>query len=204
MLLEKGRWCLPLLWIGNNLSNSIQKIKWIKPIIITNTILTIALFSFKIGNIKEKSNKYKNNTIIINNNVKNNISNKPYVDSIINLGLNKLNVKNVNIIVKEFDKNNSTNNYLAYVKKYNENDYVIWIDKMSKDKTILILSHELIHVNQYYTKQLIIKESTIYWNNKIYNLNDNEDYYQRPWENEAYYNEKKLYHFILLELYERN
>jgi hypothetical protein len=202
VLLKKGRWYNPLLWIRNYLSNNIQKIKWIKPLIITYTSLTIAFFSFNFVKIKEKSYKYKNSTIIINNNVINDISNKPYIDSVINIGLNNLNISGINVIVKEFNNNSNNTNYLGYVKKYNDNDYIIWIDKMTKDKIILILSHELIHIKQYHTKQLMIKNSNVFWNNQIVYINDYDDYYQRPWENEAHYNEKKLYYFIKSKLNE--
>ena len=202
MLIKIGRLYNPLLWIRNYLSNNIQKNNWLKPLIFLYTLLTFALFSYKIDYIKEKYNTPKKNSIILRNNINNNIKNKPYVDSTIKIGLKKLNIIGVNIIVKELIHDQRTENYLAYVKKYNDIDYVIWIDDMSKDKTILTLSHELIHINQYYTKQLIIEDNNIYWEHKKYYVKENLNYYLRPWEYEASINEKKLYYLIKEKLNE--
>lgn len=195
MLFKKGRCSLNLLWVRRTLSNNIQKINWIKPLITLYILLSIVLFSFKIDYNKEKSNFSKNNTNIITNNIKN----KPYVDSIIKIGLKNLNIIGVNVTVKELIHNERTENYLAYVKKYNNDDYVIWVDNMPQDKTIQTLSHELIHIKQYYTKQLIIDAENIYWEHKPYYIKENDNYYLRPWEYQAYLNEKNLYLSIKIE-----
>lgn len=182
MLWEKERLFSTLLWIRRNLSNNIQKLKWIIPKLITYTTLTIVLFSFKIGDNYEKSYFYKNNTI-------NTFDNNSFIDSVLTVGLNEFDIKNINITVRKLQNNDE---YLAYVKKYDNNNYVLWLSDISKDKTILVLSHELIHINQYYFNRLNMKNGTIFWNNKIYVVPINQDYYQRPWEIEAYVNERKL------------
>ena len=141
MLWEKERLFSTLLWIRTNLSNNIQKLKWIIPKLITYTTLTIALFSFKIGDNYEKSYFYKNNTI-------NTFDNNSFVDSVLTVGLNEFDIKHINITVRKLQYNDE---YLAYVKKYDNNNYVLWLSAIPKEKTILVLSHELIHINQYYS-----------------------------------------------------
>jgi hypothetical protein len=141
VLWEKERLFSTLLWIRTNLSNNIQKLKWIIPKLITYTTLTIALFSFKIGDNYEKSYFYKNNTI-------NTFDNNSFVDSVLTVGLNEFDIKHINITVRKLQYNDE---YLAYVKKYDNNNYVLWLSAIPKEKTILVLSHELIHINQYYS-----------------------------------------------------
>lgn len=196
MLCKKGGEFKNLSWMRASLSNNIQKFNKNFLKITISIILTLSLFSFKIGNIKEKYNEYENNTINDNNIVINNKLKKTYLDSVVNIGLHELEIKNITVIIRDLtDDIKSTLpsdiTYFALVKKY-DNNYVIWIDDMNRTNSIKILSHELIHIQQYNNKRLIINNSNIYWEQKEY-LNINYvNYYNRPWENEAFKKQSDL------------
>lgn len=62
--------------------------------------------------------------------------------------------------------------------------------------------HELLHLNQIYTKKLSCSRGKIFiWENKTYNIDQlnltYEDYQNLPWELDVVYKEKKLLNQIL-------
>ena len=99
-------------------------------------------------------------------------------------------IKNITVIIRDLDNNIKSTlpndiTYLAIVKKY-DNCYVIWIDEMNKANSIKILSHELVHIQQYNNKKLMINNNKIYWEQKEYFNIEYVNYNNRPWENEAF------------------
>lgn len=156
-------------------------------------VILFYLFSI-FSSIGEKP--FKQQKLEITNIVHNN-TNKPYIDSVIHVGLDKLEISNINITIYKLTDNVrynvGDNNIKAFIKKFDK-DYVIWIDNLTREETITVLSHELIHLQQYENKKLIIKEDHVIWDNeeyygyRLYNL----EYHNRPWETEAYNKQYQL------------
>ena len=69
---------------------------------------------------------------------------------------------------------------------------IIYIDNFSRDEYITILSHELIHLKQYYNGELKINSTDVIWKGDIIDLTL-YTYENRPWEREAFDNENKIY-----------
>ena len=73
-----------------------------------------------------------------------------------------------------------------------DDTYIIYVDNnMNRSQYITTFSHELIHLKQYYTKELIVKNNITIWKGQQINLN-NVVYQDRPWEIEAFSNQKDL------------
>ena len=74
------------------------------------------------------------------------------------------------------------------------NQYTIWIDEMGQDESIKVLSHELIHLEQYRNREIVLEEYYIVWRGINYTYGDIErmDYLKRPWEIDAINKSKKL------------
>lgn len=74
---------------------------------------------------------------------------------------------------------------------------VVISSTMGRRKTLEILAHEMVHVKQYVTGQLMdyVYGSMVRWNGKkmLYDDNDVERYYDSPWEIEAYGRQLGLY-----------
>lgn len=70
-------------------------------------------------------------------------------------------------------------------------------------ESIIVLTHELIHLSQLFTKKLQYKTNNIViWENKLYDLTDAtklsyEEYQQLPWELDVAAREKDLLRFLL-------
>lgn len=82
-------------------------------------------------------------------------------------------------------------------------EFQITIDKtLTEEETLLALAHEMVHLKQYAKgelKDIFRPARMIKWRGERY-LTDGVDYWEQPWEIEAYGREKGLYfkflHFI--------
>ena len=130
-----------------------------------------------------------------------------YLDSIVYVGLNEMNLDSIAITIKQISPEvqamfDSESQLKAHIIG-KENQYIIFVDEMSRDEAIKVLSHELIHLKQYYTKKLILEKDKVYWDGReIYQTEINEtEYNRRPWEAEAFAGQRSLENKIREILY---
>jgi predicted metallopeptidase len=136
-----------------------------------------------------------------------NRTDRNYLDSIVYVGLNELNLDSVAVTIRQispevqamFDSNSQLKAHI--IGKGNQ--YIIFVDEMSRDEAIKVLSHELIHLKQYYTKKLILEKDKVIWDGReVYQNEINETKYeQRPWEAEAFAGQRGLENKIREILY---
>lgn len=164
--------------------------KWI---IIILVILIIGVIIWLISKQKEK---YFKPIAIENNNIFNRVSNKTYLDTIAYAGIKSLNLQGLIIVIKPLTdevKNNFSSEFdlKAYIIGQDDT-YIIYVDtNLSKSEYISTFSHELIHLEQYYTKKLIMNNNIPIWKGEQMNLN-NIKYQDRPWEIEAFSKQRDL------------
>ena len=168
--------------------------KWIITILIGITILGIVIWL----TTKKKEQNFKN-IVISDNNIMNTIKEKPYLDTIVYAGIKGLDLKGLvitidplsNDIKKRFSSESENLELKAFIIG-DENTYIIYVDNnLTRKDYIYTFSHELIHLKQYYTKEFIMKNNIPYWNGKELKIN-NIAYQDRPWEIEAFANQKDL------------
>jgi predicted metallopeptidase len=130
-----------------------------------------------------------------------------YLDSIVYVGLNEMNLDSIAITIRQISPEvqamfDSESQLKAHIIG-KENQYIIFVDEMSRDEAIKVLSHELIHLKQYYTKKLILEKDKVYWDGEeIYQREINEtEYERRPWEAEAFAGQRGLENKIREILY---
>jgi len=122
-----------------------------------------------------------------------NLTNRTYLDTIVESGLQSLKIDTVTVVIKNIDKSSIVINgedidLKAYIV-VNNDTYYIFIGDYSRNESITILSHELIHLRQYYDKMLLISRTGVYlWLGDVIDIS-NMDYNQRPWEIEAFDNQ---------------
>jgi len=172
------------------MKNTIIKYTWI-----IFLILLLIFGIYKLSTRKERTFKIVQ---IDKHNFIQNKTDKLYLDSIVHVGMNELGINGTYIIIrsltKETKKQFSTDIELkAYIKGLGK-QYVIWVDDMGRDETITVLSHELIHLRQYYNGKLVVSDELIKWNNQIIPVNELStiEYNARPWEIEAFQEQKYL------------
>lgn len=155
-----------------------KKTLWI---ILAVVLLTLSLILL-IG--KEQTFKIIN---FSNENGVRNTAEKQYLDTIVQVGLDKLELKGITVLVEPMKQNLEIGDYdvEAYIVG-NSNQYIIFIKPMSRDKSIEVLSHELIHLFQSERGKLQKRSNYLIWEGDTI-LNPNEiEYGNRPWEKEAF------------------
>ena len=126
------------------------------------------------------------------------------MDTIVYVGLDSSGSCNINLEVKKLSeeaKKNFSSEYELEGLIYGVgNRFVLWIKDGSRDEHIRIVSHELIHLRQYVSKQLIYDGFYVYWNLAKYDLKET-DYPSRPWEADAFEKQVPLERKIRSALY---
>lgn len=84
---------------------------------------------------------------------------------------------------------------------YQDGVSYVFIDKMTRDEAILVMSHEFQHIQQYDSKRLkLIGPGKVVWLGDTIDVLT-LDYNDRPWEKEAFNNERNFKEDLLKLLY---
>lgn len=156
-------------------------------------LLLIGLVIYFLSNQKERTFK---RVTLSHNNIITNKTSKSYLDTLVSEGLDVLGLRGEYVMIKDMNPTlrsalGPDNELRAYIIG-ERNQYVIYIDDLNREESLTILSHELIHLEQYSSDRLIRMEDTfIMFEGKVYNVNDIA-YKNRPWEIEAFKNETDL------------
>jgi hypothetical protein len=156
-------------------------------------LLLIGLVIYFLSNQKERTFK---RVTLSHNNIITNKTSKSYLDTLVSEGLDVLGLKGEFVMIRDMNPSlrgalGSDNELRAYIIG-ERNQYIIYIDDLDRQESLTILSHELIHLQQYSSGRLIRMEDTfIMFDGTVYNVNDIA-YRNRPWENEAFKKETGL------------
>jgi hypothetical protein len=130
-----------------------------------------------------------------------NTANKDFYDEVVQVGLRELGMDSMIVSIKQItqsskDKFDTDTELRAHILPNGSrgNNYVIWIDDMGRFESIVVISHELIHLAQYQNKELIIEKDGVVWKGIKFTYQDISyiDYRTRPWERDAFNKEKTL------------
>ena len=130
-----------------------------------------------------------------------NRTDKEFYNEVVQVGLRELGMDSVIVSIREITQEAKDNfdidtELRAHILPNGSrgNNYVIWIADMGRYESIVVLSHELIHLKQYQNKELIIEEDGIVWKRIKFTYQDisHIDYMIRPWERDAFNKDKAL------------
>lgn len=153
---------------------------------IISVVVLIAIVILISANKNEE--EYFNQVELSENNFVLNSTELSYYDTIIKVGLDAAGLKGISVNVLEISdvsKNAFDGELKAHIKLFN-GQYYLFIDKFDRIDAIEIISHEIVHIDQYNSTNLIYESGTIiYWLGKEYDV-ANLDYDRRPWEQDAF------------------
>jgi hypothetical protein len=135
-----------------------------------------------------------------------NSSSLDFADTIVYAGLNAMGMDNMIVRIKDLDIASQRElsldiSYDAYIQYQDNTTYNMYVSSMDRDKSLTTISHELIHLKQYYDKRLVIVDNDIViWEGQPISLSVVE-YNYRPWEIEAFDKQKELENKIRKILY---
>jgi uncharacterized protein YjaZ len=128
-----------------------------------------------------------------------------YYDTILHVGLSEAGLENLILSVYPLSENAIQNfreqggDLAAHVREQ-DGYYYLFISPTSKSESITIIAHEIIHVLQYESDRLKFSDGLVTWEGETYLLNELK-YDFRPWEAEAFNQERKLANQISSILY---
>ena len=164
-----------------------------KILIIGSVLLALTLLVvFSFNNSDTEGEHFKEISLSENNSVINKEL-PAYYDTIISVGLDAAGISGVYVVVGQLTdaaKEQFNGELKAHIRFYN-GVYYLFTNEMDKAEAIRVISHELIHINQYNTGQLIYDDGEITWNGEKYDLST-LDYDYRPWEKDAFDREGDL------------
>jgi hypothetical protein len=180
-----------------------QKWKWV----IVGIIAIIVVFA--IWRAFNAEDRFFDKVELTQDNYVRNTTNLPYLDTVIKVGLDVLEIKNSSIFARPLTiKNDGDIDYKAHILSNNLNhgtikQYLIEIDKTNRTNIIRNLSHELIHLRQYQSGTLTVTKDYVIWKGDTIK-NNIPDYFNRPWEVEARKDGRVLENSIRDILYPKN
>ena len=139
-----------------------------------------------------------------------NYTDRLYLDTIVKVGLKQMGLDD-NIVVSirpisdEVQQRFDSEMILQAHIMGKGNQYALFVDDMSRYEAIKVISHELVHLKQYRSEKLILNKNSVIWDGREYSeweIN-NMDYMRRPWEREAYDEQRWLSSTLNELLYER-
>jgi hypothetical protein len=156
-------------------------------------LIVIGLAIYLLSNQKQQT--FKKVTLSRNNIISNKTS-KSYLDTLVSQGLDVLGLKGEYVMIRTMDPSlkgalGADTELRAYIIG-ERNQYIIYIGDLDRQESLTILSHELIHLQQYTSGRLIrMEDRFMMFDGEVYNV-DNIEYKNRPWENEAFKKETDL------------
>ena len=139
-----------------------------------------------------------------------NVTEPKYLDTIVSVGLDVLGVESTFISISHLPENikdqfgfaNPDTQLQAFILSDDSDLFRIYFDKIDKETAITVMSHELIHLKQYYDSKLKVdlKAQTAEFMGKSYNLQE-IPYAERPWEKDAYDNQNDVANKLKKRLY---
>ena len=161
-----------------------MKNKW-SILFVVFLLLLVALAIF----LSIKPEKTFNVIELSNKNLVSNRGSKTYLDTIVQVGLDQMGIEGETVIVKEQPVARDLGDEFeseAYII-YQKGQSIIFITpRINRMSAIEIISHELIHLEQYRKDRLqILKGGYVCWENDTIDITTTP-YDKRPWEDEAF------------------
>ena len=168
-----------------------MKNKYIKIIIIAVILFFVLLLLIsRLSSQKEES--FKLIELPTNNSITNNVY-PMYYDSVLLVAMNQMDIDGYSVVINklsDISKNQFDGELKAHIR-FHKGVFYLFADDFNRRESIEVLSHEVIHIQQYTSSDLIYEDGYVMWLGDLIELNSKE-YEQRPWENDAFLRQTEL------------
>jgi len=174
--------------------------------IIGIAIVMILAVSFIIYNSYRQEQVHFNKVELSHQNHIINRTDLPYLDTIVSVGLDELDVVGITVMITPvtFDVSRFEREYKLSaftLEGYANSQYLIQIRSSDKQSIIETISHELIHIKQLNLDILKTEDTYVIWYNDTIYSDDMVEYLLRPWETNAFEDGEILENKITNKLY---
>lgn len=169
-------------------------------------VLAVVLIGILLIILTNRNEKTFQPTPFSNNNIVGNRATKDYLDTIVSVGLDLLDIKGVSVLIQDMDTKIEIGEYdvKAYIIGKNKQYIIKTNSNLSRNMAITVMSHEIIHLLQTEKFQLVKNGNSIMWMNTIYKNANDIPYGEREWEREAFIYGRLLEKEVRKKLYNDN
>jgi len=153
---------------------------WIQITIAVVLIGLAAIMFFSTPKSHFDKVSFNDNNIVINR------AHKNYLDTIVRAGLQSIQIDNVNVLLLPLKKQSIGDYELKGAIVKIKSGYVISIINTNRAESIEIIAHELVHLEQYNSKTVVLFKDGITYYNIFYPFRYFPLYEKRLWEIEAF------------------
>jgi hypothetical protein len=149
----------------------------------------------------DKEDYFKEVELSNSNTVINSLNRMHYYDTILAVGMDVAGLNGITVILNDLSdaaKNQFNGELKAHIRLYN-GDYYLFLGAMNRDEAITVVSHEIIHIQQYQSRDFIYENNEITWLGVPHSLDG--DYETRPWERDAFEKQNNIEKAIRSVLY---
>lgn len=167
-------------------------------------LLLLSIVIWNCSSFREVTFKPVN--INSSNKVINLMGDPTYIDTILYIGMDSLELKDVSVIIRPFNKITIPDEILSKGTKYKalisgeNNIYILNILPCSRQDAIRLIAHELIHLKQFVSGRLLFCKDYTFWRGR--KVEQKQYYEDRPWEQEAFAEQPYLIRKINATLYQ--
>lgn len=169
-----------------------------KILFLVSAILVIALLVWWLAQTPQPAPYYKRIDMVEQNDIIN-TTELDYLDTVINVGMNELDMVGVKVLIQpmsdrirsRFEASEGVE-LEAYVAEWMDGYTICVARDLGRAHAIDVISHELIHLEQYRSKSLIVGDDTVVlWMGQRYDVLGLA-YADRPWERAAFSLQREL------------
>lgn len=116
-----------------------------------------------------------------------------FYDTIISVGLDQAGIKDRNIIVNTLSdgaREQFQGELKAHIREVNGSFY-LFISDLDREDAIRVICHEIVHVQQYISGDLVYQDDILIWKGQNVDL-QRVEYQEREWEIDAFRKENQL------------
>jgi predicted metallopeptidase len=170
-----------------------------KLIVVFLILITIGVSILAVSD--EREEYFKKVELPTNNLVINHLDHLRYYDTILTVGMDLVGIDNVTVVItsmNESAKKQFEGELKAHIRFIN-GIYYLFIGEYTRREAVKIISHEIVHIQQYKSRELIYENGELMWHNQLYSVE--EEYKDRPWEIDAFNKQDAIKALILNTLY---
>lgn len=177
-----------------------MKTEYKKLLAAVTLIVVTAIVILAVSN-NEREEYFKQVELPVSNTIINSLDNIHYYDTILAIGMDKAGVTGTTVVVNSMSdaaKRQFEGELKAHIRLFN-GVYYLFIGAYTRQEAIEVISHEIVHIQQYESRELIYENEEVIWHNQVYSLEG--DYENRPWERDAFSKQGQIQALILSTLY---
>lgn len=112
---------------------------------------------------------------------------KNYLDTIVSVGLTELGISGITVLIDPLEQEITSGEFEVQAHIIGtQNQFIIFTNEFSREKSIEVMTHELIHLQQYNTGRLVKTNGGVIWEGFYIQSIGRIPYLARPWEMEAF------------------